>query len=438
MHETMSLGFSVVSQPRYAPSGIASRFKGFSLRGTLFAGLIVALAVLLGLPALAETGHRTAAVATAQPAQPVHAAAAPDDALVELAGLKPSTISTAQPGVPGKPKLVPVSNDGLLGPAGETGELGIPTMVLRAYKLSAAELAKEQPSCRLPWWLLAGIGHTESGHAEGGRLYPDGTTRGRILGPRLNGGIAGDAVISDTDHGQYDGDPVYDRAVGPMQFIPSTWKTWGADGNHDGKRDPNNIYDATLAAGRYLCADGRDLATTAGLQAAVLSYNHSQAYLDTVLAWGYAYRSGASSLPDQTTPVAGDVTTVRPPLNSRPPHKPVRITPKPKPTPTRSGTPTASPTHSGSPTHSAVPSGSTSSTGSASSSPTCTATPTGSATATGSGSVAKSNSTSVPADTASAAARSSADGNSAAVSTSTSGTSTASTSSASTSPSCSR
>ena len=135
--------------------------------------------------------------------------------------------------------------------------------MLQAYKQSAAAVDAEQPSCHLPWWLLAGIGHTESGHAESGRLYADGTTRGRILGPRLNGGIAGDAVISDTDHGLYDGDTVYDRAVGPMQFIPSTWQRWGADGNHDGKTDPNNIFDATLAAGRYLCADGRNLATTA-------------------------------------------------------------------------------------------------------------------------------------------------------------------------------
>jgi len=217
-------------------------------------------------------------------------------------------------------------NEGLFGPAGDIGQLGIPTMVLRAYLLAAADLAKEQPNCHLPWWILAGIGHTESGHAESGRLYADGTTRGRILGPVLDGHLPGNAVIHDTDHGLYDGDPVYDRAVGPMQFIPSTWLRWGADGNHDGKRDPNNVFDATLAAGRYLCAGGRNLATLPGLEAAVLAYNHSAAYLATVLAWGLAYRNGVSAVADLIAPVISDVTQVRPPLSARPPTPPKKIT----------------------------------------------------------------------------------------------------------------
>ena len=107
-----------------------------------------------------------------------------------------------------------------------------------------------------------------------------------------------------------------------MQFIPSTWVRWGADGNGDGKKDPSNIFDATLAAGRYLCADGRNLSTLPGLDAAVLSYNHSQPYLQTVLAWGMAYRDGALAVLDSTLPVVVDVTKVRPPVNSRPPtHK---------------------------------------------------------------------------------------------------------------------
>jgi hypothetical protein len=213
-------------------------------------------------------------------------------------------------------------------PAVQTDGLGIPLLALQAYHQAADRLATEQPSCRLPWWLLAGIGHTESGHAEGGRLFADGTTRGRILGPVLNGGIAGDAVVRDTDHGRLDGDRVYDRAVGPMQFIPSTWQRWGADGNGDGKRDPSNIFDATLAAARYLCADGRDLATAPGIEAAILSYNHSQPYLQNVLAWGHGYRDGAIPVPGQVAPVVVNVAGVRPPLTSRP-------TPRAKPSPHR-------------------------------------------------------------------------------------------------------
>jgi membrane-bound lytic murein transglycosylase B len=245
-----------------------------------------------------------------------------------------------------------------IGPPGVAGEMGIPLMALQAYKRAAEKVKVEDPSCNLPWWLLAGIGHTESGHAESGRLYADGTTRGRILGPRLDGGIAGDAVIRDTDHGRYDGDTSYDRAVGPMQFIPSTWVHWAVDGNGDGKSDPNNIFDATLAAGHYLCADGRDLATPAGLQAAILSYNHSQPYLQAVLAWALAYRTGAIGVATITVPVVTDVTKVRPPLSSRPPQPKLTISTHPTPTrssssppPTSSAPPTtACPTPSGSST----------------------------------------------------------------------------------------
>jgi membrane-bound lytic murein transglycosylase B len=226
--------------------------------------------------------------------------------------IRPSKFATVAPALPST-----VAEP--FGPAGAVGELGVPVLALEAYHRAADRLAVEQPGCHLPWWLLAGIGHTESGHAESGRLYPDGTTRGTILGPRLDGHNPGDAVILDTDHGVLDGDTRYDRAVGPMQFIPSTWAVWGADGNGDGKKDPNNIFDATVAAGRYLCAGGRDLSTTAGLDAAVLSYNHSRPYLATVLAWGYAYRDRAVGVASLLAPVIRDVTTVRPPLSSWPP-----------------------------------------------------------------------------------------------------------------------
>ncbi|HJQ03635.1 MAG TPA: lytic murein transglycosylase [Jatrophihabitans sp.] len=304
--------------------------------------IVITMAVLLVLPAVRSGGSRVAAATVAAP--PVAAtgaassSAAParpaDPAWVLAAGdIRPSRIGSALP-------IEPVA-DVVYGPAGPIGALGIPVMVLRAYHLAADRLALDQPACKLPWWLLAGIGHTESGHAESGRLLPNGTTRGRILGPVLNGGIAGDAVITDTDHGFYDGDTRYDRAVGPMQFIPSTWVIWGADGNGDGKRDPNNIYDSTLAAARYLCADGRNLSTAAGIDAAVLSYNHSLPYLETVLAWGTAYRDGASSVQDSPLPVVVDVTKVRPPVSSRPPTHKINIS-TPANVASASGSPSAS------------------------------------------------------------------------------------------------
>ncbi|WP_327716486.1 lytic transglycosylase domain-containing protein [Streptomyces sp. NBC_00490] len=177
-------------------------------------------------------------------------------------------------------------------------EAGIPATVLDAYKRAASSLQSSKPGCNLPWELLAAIGKVESGQARGGRVDADGNTIGRILGPKLNG--VGFAHISDTDGGAYDGDSVYDRAVGPMQFIPSTWEWAGRDGNDDGKKDPNNIYDAALAAGHYLCRFGWDLSTQSDLNSAILSYNNSQDYLNTVLSWLEYYRKGTHEIPDGT------------------------------------------------------------------------------------------------------------------------------------------
>ncbi|WP_420903292.1 lytic transglycosylase domain-containing protein, partial [Streptomyces boncukensis] len=176
--------------------------------------------------------------------------------------------------------------------AGEK-QSGIPATVLAAYKKAERSVS---PGCGLRWELLAAIGKVESGQARGGAVDREGTTLKPILGPVLNG--EGFASIKDTDGGRYDGDKEYDRAVGPMQFIPSTWERWGADGNGDGRKDPNNIYDAALAAGEYLCAGGRDLSSQADLDRAILSYNNSNEYLRTVLAWFRFYREGTHEVPD--------------------------------------------------------------------------------------------------------------------------------------------
>ncbi|MDX2930992.1 lytic murein transglycosylase [Streptomyces ipomoeae] len=178
------------------------------------------------------------------------------------------------------------------------GERGIPATVLDAYKKAAESLRDSKPGCNLPWELLAAIGKVESGQARGGRVDANGTTYTKILGPVLNGGAF--AHISDTDNGAYDGDSRYDRAVGPMQFIPSTWEWAGRDGNGDGAKDPNNVYDAALAAGHYLCRFDWDLSSSADLRSAILSYNNSTAYYNLVLTWLEYYRKGTHEIPDGT------------------------------------------------------------------------------------------------------------------------------------------
>ncbi|MFF7445068.1 MULTISPECIES: lytic murein transglycosylase [unclassified Streptomyces] len=244
---------------------------------------------------------------------------------------------------------------------GGASEAGIPATVLAAYKQAASSLQASKPGCNLPWQLLAAIGKVESGQARGGRVDADGNTIGRILGPKLNG--LGFAHISDTDDGAYDGDSVYDRAVGPMQFIPSTWEWAGRDGNGDGKKDPNNIYDAALAAGHYLCRFGWDLSTQSDLNRAILSYNNSQEYLNTVLSWLEYYRKGTHEIPDGTgtlpsTPSdSGADPTPLPQVPSTPgtPGTPGSHTPSPTPPSSPSPTPPADPSPTPPPNPSPTP-----------------------------------------------------------------------------------
>ncbi|MGW0886364.1 lytic transglycosylase domain-containing protein [Streptomyces sp. NPDC002671] len=228
---------------------------------------------------------------------------------------------------------------------GAMGGGALPASVFAAYRRAEEELARSEPGCRLRWQLLAAIGQVESGQAWGGRVTPDGTTVTPILGPRLTGGAF--AVVPDTDGGAYDGDTVYDRAVGPMQFIPSTWAHWGADGNGDGRSDPNNVYDAALAAGRYLCAGGRDLSHPADLDRAILGYNHSDAYLRTVKAWYAYYLTGHRVVPDASAGSRSDRPKPSRPQRPKPaPSKPSDDR-KPSPGPSRTpSTPPASPSPS--------------------------------------------------------------------------------------------
>ncbi|WP_405529708.1 hypothetical protein OG592_17575 [Streptomyces avidinii] len=225
--------------------------------------------------------------------------------------------------------------------AGATeGASGIPATALDAYHRAELSVAAALPGCKLPWQLLAGIGRVESVHASGYGLKADGYTEKPIRGPRLDGN--GFAEIRDTDKGEFDADAVYDRAVGPMQFIPSTWATWGADGNGDSKRDPNNIYDAALGAGLYLCAGDRDLSVAAKLDAAILSYNNSREYVNTVLGYMRQYQNGGAS--EVANPPVGNYPTQPPGTGLPTPSHVPTPTPTPKPTPTPTPTPTPKPT----------------------------------------------------------------------------------------------
>ena len=98
------------------------------------------------------------------------------------------------------------------------------------------------------------------------------------------------AIASTAQSVRWHGDPTWDHAVGPLQFIPSSWNVWAGDADGNGVADPNDIDDAALAAGRYLCADGQAMGGE-GWGAAVMSYNHSNVYVQQVYDAAAAYAS---------------------------------------------------------------------------------------------------------------------------------------------------
>ncbi|MDT4893948.1 MAG: hypothetical protein QOE97_2983 [Pseudonocardiales bacterium] len=194
---------------------------------------------------------------------------------------------------------------------------GIPTVALEAYQAAGAIERLADPGCRLPWPLVAAIGRVESDHGRfgGSSLRRDGSTTRRIVGPALDG--HGTTLVHDSDRGTLDGDRVYDRAVGPMQFIPTTWQAFGVDANGDHRADPFNIIDAAASAARYLCAGQGDLSTISAQVRAVRAYNDSDEYLRLVLSIEstYARDFGGIAVP---TPPAGTLPTGRsdtPPVN---------------------------------------------------------------------------------------------------------------------------
>ena len=172
-----------------------------------------------------------------------------------------------------------------------TEATGIPLTSLEAYG-NAAEIQRQQhPECGLAWTTLAGIAGVESKHGthRAADVSPNGDVKPDIRGPQLDG-TNGNWEIKDTDNGRFDGDKVYDRAMGPFQFIPQTWLRFGVDANGDGRADPDNIDDAALSAARYLCvSSGGDMTTPEGWEKAVLTYNNSMDYVLKVRNHANAY-----------------------------------------------------------------------------------------------------------------------------------------------------
>jgi hypothetical protein len=179
---------------------------------------------------------------------------------------------------------------------------GIPTRALTAYQRAAA--AGGCPGRR--WELLAGIGWLESRHGNGGGAVIDletGEAKPWIFGPVLDGRPGTRAVPISQWHGWWGLTGNWQRAVGPMQFLPGTFSAWSADGDGDGTINPHDFDDAATTAARYLCGSAGRIDDE---RSAVLRYNNSPSYASDVLA--YAESLSAPAPGPITCPVAGSTS----------------------------------------------------------------------------------------------------------------------------------
>ncbi len=275
-------------------------------------------------------------VVTAAPAPPSQSA--PQTPFLSSPPMTPASVST----------LVAdeASTTGIVATTAVADVQGIPAPALAAYQRAETVINAADEGCNLSWQLLAAIGDVESHHGSFGvsQLSSDGVATPPIIGVPLTGS-GGTALVRDTDAGVLDGDQQFDRAVGPMQFIPSTWSVVGVDSDDDGERNPQDIDDAALAAAVYLCSGSEDLSTDSGQVVAVNRYNHSAAYVERVLtlmqqylAGGYAAGPTGSLPPVSTNTVAaGRIDGLHPDEDGRPGGSLAPAEPPPPPNPTWEG-----------------------------------------------------------------------------------------------------
>jgi membrane-bound lytic murein transglycosylase B len=295
------------------------------------AAVVVAAATLVASSQVADAGRPAASARQDPPPAGVETSTTP-------AGSSAATPSAApdMPASPASPSAPSPSSSAAAAASGLAAG-GIPSVARAAYDSAAAAAPGD---CGITWSLVAAIGRVESNHGRfaGAVLQTDGRSAPRIIGIPLDG--TGTALIRDTDGGRLDGDTVHDRAVGPMQFIPSTWARYASDGDGDGSSDPFDIQDAARATARYLCAAGGDLTTVSGQRRAVLAYNLSDSYVATVLTLAAQYAgTPAPTVPTDPVPLPSE-----PPANPGPPPavEPV-VSPSPSAVPSPSPLPTPSP-----------------------------------------------------------------------------------------------
>ncbi|HET6937909.1 MAG TPA: lytic murein transglycosylase, partial [Nocardioides sp.] len=224
----------------------------------------------------------------------------PENPVLSSSG-RPSLAVRPAPGPAPSPALIPAAGAPAVGAPSvdarwvrrTASAAGIPEVAVAAY---ARAVLGAPSGCGLGWTTLAGIGWVESAHGTvGGRsLDASGRPSTPIVGPALDGAGPVAAIHATASSARLHGDPEWDHAVGPLQFLPSTWETWARDGDGDGTADPQDLDDAAAAAAAYLCGTGYDLSSGPGWSAAVYAYNHSASYVSGVYLAATTYASRAA------------------------------------------------------------------------------------------------------------------------------------------------
>ena len=263
------------------------------VRAPAFGVVVLTPVVLAGAVAAAPGGVGTAVPNDDMTAMAVAEPAPTEGASVVAMTKRPSDFRFAATALGPPPPAAVISSP---------GGMRIPAMALTAYRKAEQTMAATTPGCGVSWNLLAGIGRIESSHANGGATDARGTAVRPIYGPVLDGSLPGNEIIVQSNVG---GRAVYARAMGPMQFLPGTWSRYASDGDGDGKADPQNIFDASLGAARYLCSGGLNLRNQAQVLTAILRYNNSMAYAENVMGWAAAYATGVA--PIDLPPISGPV-----------------------------------------------------------------------------------------------------------------------------------
>jgi len=268
--------------------------RGHSRRRTtaVAVGAVFAVAcVALPIAAVVLDGHQPASRTVARVPAPPAGVAGGGGWAPPPAGPRPAGPVPASP-VPGGAAsrsgsaATPVGDPTTTWARQRAGRLGMGWPALRAYGRAQLSVRASNPACRVTWTTLAAIGwvETHNGTYGGSVVGADGVVRPTIVGPALDG-AGGRALVRSTDGGALDGDRVYDRAVGPMQFIPTTWRSYG-------RGNPSDFDAAAAAAARYLCAVD-DAASSSGWRRAVLAYNRSDAYVGDVYAAAQWYAANS-------------------------------------------------------------------------------------------------------------------------------------------------